>query len=194
MIGEGGLPTDDREPLLAQSDEAIIDSVLDGDVEDFAELVRRHRSRVYRVGLSWFHDREEAEDLVQDVFVKAFTKLASFRGASLFSTWLLRIAYNTATSRKAAKREHEEYDPERSVDEGAGVEEGAMAAESAREVREALTHLSPEQALCVELCFFQDLPYAEIAKVTGFPVNTIKSHVFRAKRILRERLSPGMEA
>ena len=69
-----------------------------------------------------------------------------------------------------------------------------LAEERAKEVRAALAHLSPDQAVCVELCFFQELPYEEIAKITGFPVNTIKSHVFRAKRILRERLDERMEA
>ncbi|MEI6873803.1 MAG: sigma-70 family RNA polymerase sigma factor [Spirochaetota bacterium] len=193
MSENAGTRSDDRD-AGALPDEAIIEKVLDGDVEAFSELVKRHRLRVYRVGLSWFHDREEAEDLVQDVFVKAFTKLASFRGASLFSTWLLRIAYNTATSRKALRREHEDLDDDRAVDLRSGVEAGAVADESARELREAMRHLSPEQSMCVELCFFQDLPYAEIAKVTGFPVNTVKSHVFRAKRILRERLASAMEA
>jgi RNA polymerase sigma-70 factor (ECF subfamily) len=176
-------------PPGSPSDEEIIERVLDGDVEGFAELVLRHRASVYHVGLSWFHDHDEAEDLVQDVFVKAYTKLASFRGGSKFSTWLLRIAYNTATTSKGRKREHQEYDVETGSDLRAGVEDAVIAGESAREVREAIAHLSPDQAVCVELCFFQELSYVDIAKVTGFPVNTIKSHVFRAKRILRERLS-----
>jgi RNA polymerase sigma-70 factor (ECF subfamily) len=170
-------------------DETVIEAVLDGDTEAFSELVRRHRASVFRVGLSWFHDREEAEDLVQDVFVKAYTKLATFRGGAKFSTWLLRIAYNTAITGKGRRRDHDEYDPEIGVDQSPGVEDGAIARESAREVREALAQLSPDQAVCVELCFFQELSYVEIAGITGFPVNTIKSHVFRAKRILREILS-----
>lgn len=171
------------------SDEAIIQQVLDGDTELFSELVRRHGRRVYRVGLSWFKDHDEAEDLVQEVFVKAYTKLSTFRGGAQFSTWLLRIAYNTATTGKARRRVHEEFDAESAVDAGPGIEEGLLATEKALLVRESLKSLSPEQAICVELCFFQDQSYAEIAKITGYPVNTIKSHVFRAKRMLRERLS-----
>lgn len=173
------------------SDEAIIESVLDGDTELFAELLRRHEQRVYRVGLSWFKDHEDAQDLVQEVFVKAYTKLATFRGGSRFSTWLLRIAYNTATTGRARRRSYEEVDVESTRDPRSGVEEAVLAKESSRELREALGSLSPDQAVCVELCFFQDLPYSEISKITGFPVNTIKSHVFRAKRMLRERLSMG---
>ena len=77
------------------------------------------------------------------------------------------------------------------MDLRAGIEDELLAKERAREVREALAFLTPEQAICVELCFYQDLQYSEISKITGFPVNTVKSHVFRAKRMLRERLSMG---
>ena len=181
----------DGSPPGALSDETIIALVLDGDRERFGELVRLHEQRVYRGGLSWFKDHDEAEDLVQEVFVKAYTKLASFRGGSKFSTWLLRIAYNTATTGKVRRRVHEEMDEGATLDTRGGVEDGLLARERAREVREALAFLTPEQAICVELCFYQDLQYGEISRITGFPVNTVKSHVFRAKRMLRERLSMG---
>ena len=185
----GSLP--DGSPPGFQSDETIIGAVLDGDTELFGELVRRHGQRVYRVGLSWFKDHDEAEDLVQEVFVKAYTKLASFRGGAKFSTWLLRIAYNTATTGKLRRHFHEEVEDGSTIDGRAGVEDALLANERAREVREALAFLTPEQAICVELCFYQDLHYSEISRITGFPVNTVKSHVFRAKRMLRERLSMG---
>ena len=181
----------DGSPPGVLSDETIIGLVLDGNTEYFAELVRRHGQRVHRVGLSWFKDDDEAEDLVQEVFVKAFSKLASFRGGSKFSTWLLRIAYNTATTGKLRRKVHEEMDDASTMDPRAGVEDELLAKERAREVRDALAFLTPEQAICVELCFYQDLQYSEISKITGFPVNTVKSHVFRAKRMLRERLSMG---
>ena len=181
----------DGSPPGVLSDETVIGAVLDGDTERFAELVRRHSERVYRVGLLWFKNHDEAEDLVQEVFVKAYTKLASFRGGAKFSTWLLRIAYNSATTGKQRRRVHEVADEGSIMDRHAGVEEELLAKERARGVREALAFLTPEQAICVELCFYQDLQYNEISKITGFPVNTVKSHVFRAKRMLRERLSMG---
>ena len=82
------------------SDEEAIGRVLDGDTEAFAILVRRHRARVVRLGMSFFRDAEDTADFAQDVFVKAYTALASFKCRSLFSTWLLRIAYNTAINSK----------------------------------------------------------------------------------------------
>ncbi|MEI6385553.1 MAG: sigma-70 family RNA polymerase sigma factor [Spirochaetota bacterium] len=176
----------------SEVDEEVIQRVLDGDTEAFALLVRRHSQRVHRIGFAWFRDHDDAEDLVQEVFSKAYSKLASFRGGSLFSTWLIRIAYNTATTGKARKRVHEEFREDAFTIGTNPVEAEAVARESAREVRAALATLSPEQAICVELAFFQDLSYIEISKASGFPVNTVKSHVFRAKRLLRERLDPGL--
>ena len=170
------------------SDEEAIGRVLDGNTEAFAVLVRRHSARIMRLGMSFFHDEEDSADFVQDVFVKSYTALASFRGKSLFSTWLLRIAYNTAITSKKRKRDVLSLDPELEIAGAPGTDEAHLREETARTVREAMAELPPRQALCIELYFYYDLKYAEISEITGYPVNTIKSHVFRAKRVLRERL------
>jgi RNA polymerase sigma-70 factor (ECF subfamily) len=181
------------DPARELSDEAAIGRVLDGDVEAFAVLVRRHQARVVRLGMSFFHDEEETADFTQDVFVKAYTALASFKGRSLFSTWLLRIAYNTAINAKKRSRVQLSLDPEIEIAGSVGADEEHLREETAKAVREAMAELPQRQALCIELYFYYDLKYAEISEITGFPVNTIKSHVFRAKRILRERLGPMRE-
>jgi RNA polymerase sigma-70 factor, ECF subfamily len=170
------------------SDAEAIGRVLDGDTEAFAVLVRRHSARVTRLGLSFFHDQEEAADFAQDVFVKAYSALASFKGHSLFSTWLLRIAYNTAINAKKRKRDQVSLDPEIEIAGSPGTDESHLRDETAKAVRQAMAELPARQALCIELYFYYDLKYSEISEITGYPVNTIKSHVFRAKRNLRERL------
>jgi RNA polymerase sigma-70 factor (ECF subfamily) len=175
------------------SDEEAIGRVLDGDTEAFAVLVRRHRSRVRRLGMSFFRDEEEADDFTQDVFVKAYTALASFKGKSLFSTWLLRIAYNTAINSKKRRRETVRLDPDAEIPGAPGADEDHLREETALAVRAAMAALPERQAICIELYFFYDLKYSEIEEITGFPVNTIKSHVFRAKRLLRERLRDAQE-
>lgn len=178
-------------PIRAQdlSDEEAIALVLDGDREAFAVLVRRHKPKVLRLGMSFFHDEDEAQDFAQDVFVKAYTALASFKGRSSFSTWLLRIAYNTAVNAKERKREVLPLDPDDELPGAPGVDVSQAEEEEAAAVREAMAGLPPRQALCVELFFYYNLKYAEISEITGFPVNTIKSHVFRAKKTLREQLA-----
>lgn len=175
------------------SDEEVVSRVLGGDPEAYAILVRRHSSRVFRLGMSFFRDEDDAADFAQEVFIKAYSGLGSFRAQSRFSTWLLRIAYNSAINTKKRRREHVSLDAETLVG-SPGVDEINAREETACAVRQAVAGLPERQALCVELFFYYDLKYSEISEITGFPVNTIKSHVFRAKRLLRERLGDESEA
>jgi len=176
------------------ADEDIINLVLNGDTEAFAHLVRRHRNRVFRLGISFFHDEDEAADFTQDVFVKAYTALTTFKGRSKFSTWLLRIGYNAAVNVKLRRKPVILLDPEFELPGEPGTDVAHMREETSRAVRAAMAELPPKQALCIELFFYFDLKYSEIEEITGFPVNTIKSHVFRAKRLLRERLEGEKDA
>jgi RNA polymerase sigma-70 factor (ECF subfamily) len=175
-------------------DEDILGLVLEGDTEAFSILVKRHNGRVFRLGMSFFHDAEDAADFTQDVFVKAYTALGSFKGRSAFSTWLLRIAYNTAINAKQRRRENLALDEDDLLPGNPGVDVDHEKAEVVAAVRAAMAELPPKQAICIELYFYYNLKYSEISEVTGIPVNTIKSHVFRAKKILRERLGSVREA
>jgi RNA polymerase sigma-70 factor, ECF subfamily len=176
------------------SDEEVINLVLEGDREAFSILLLRHRSKVYRLGMSFFHDREDADDFTQDVFVKAYTALGTFKGRSAFSTWLLRIAYNTAINAVRKRRDDVAIGPDDELFGEGGTDEGHERAVAIEAVRAAMASLPPKQAVCIELYFYYDLKYSEISEITGFPVNTIKSHVFRAKKILRDKLGADMEA
>jgi len=171
------------------SDEEAISLVLSGNREAFAVLLKRHKSKVLRLGMSFFHDEDDAEDFTQDVFVKAYTALGSFKGRSSFSTWLLRIAYNTAVNAKQRSRDALPLDFEDELPGPPGTDVSQAEADDIEAVRQAMAGLPPKQALCVELFFYYNLKYVEISEITGIPVNTVKSHVFRAKKALRERLA-----
>jgi RNA polymerase sigma-70 factor, ECF subfamily len=173
------------------SDEEVLNLVLDGDTEAFSILVKRHRNRVLRVGMSFLHDAEDAADFTQEVFIKAYTGLGSFKGRSSFSTWLLRIAYNTAINTKQRRKENLAIDEEDEIPGEPGVDVSHEKSLAVEAVRVAMSGLPPRQAICIELYFYYNLKYAEISEITGFPVNTIKSHVFRAKKLLREKLDGG---
>ena len=178
--------------ILAESeaaDEDIIAKVLDGDTDAFSALVRRYQKRILRLGYGFFKDSDEAEDFAQDVFIKAFVALAGFKGRSSFSTWLTRIAYNAGINakRKAGRYEPMDSDP---VDvKSLSPEDAHIRAETAIALRTAMASLPEKYAVCLELYFKEGLKYEDIGEVTGFPVNTIKSHVFRAKRDLRKALA-----
>lgn len=140
----------------------------------------------------FFRNPDDAEDFVQDVLVKVYVSLASFRGESRFSTWLMRIAYNTAINSVKRKREYtslaEDFDI---IDPSENPEEEHLRECSREAVKVAVKGLPERYRVCVDMFFFYDMPYADISEVTGQPVNTIKSHVFRAKKLLKERLDEG---
>jgi RNA polymerase sigma-70 factor (ECF subfamily) len=171
-------------------DEALVRQAAAGDASAFERLVRRYQRRVAALGRGFFRNAADAEDFVQDVFVKLHRKLASFRGESRFSTWLTRIAYNTAINAVNRRKEYATLaDEDALCDGGRGPEEQQIRRITAEAVRESVRELPPRYALCVDLYFFHDLPYKEISAATALPVNTIKSHIFRAKKLLRDKLA-----
>lgn len=173
------------------ADEDIIARVLDGDTDAFSALVRRYQRRILRLGYGFLKDLDAAEDFAQDVFVKAFVGLAGFKGRSSFSTWLTRIAYNAGINakRKAGRYEPLESEP---VDARAlSPEDAHIRAETAIALRQAMAALPEKYAVCLDLYFREGMKYEDIRVATGFPVNTIKSHVFRAKSDLRKALCAG---
>ena len=105
----------------------------------------------------------------------------------------MRVAYNTAINSKKRKREYtslaEDFDV---IDTANNPEQECLLRSSRDAIREAVAELPERYRVCVDLFFFYDMPYADISEVTGQPVNTIKSHVFRAKKMLRERLDEGV--
>jgi RNA polymerase sigma-70 factor (ECF subfamily) len=174
----------------AADDDLTIARVLAGDGEQFRHLVRRYERQVFGMGLSFLHSKSDAEDFVQDVFLKAFQNLGTFEGRSRFSTWLYKIAYRTAINKVERRKEYTSLADETLVESAfyTPEEEAIRGA-----VRSAVTHevkqLPERYRVCMDLYFFYDRSFKEIEKITGFPENTIKSHVFRAKKLLREKLA-----
>jgi RNA polymerase sigma-70 factor (ECF subfamily) len=170
------------------SDLEVIARVLDGDTNAFSALVLRYQARILRLGYGFFKDGGEAEDFAQEVFLKAYTGLAGFRGLSAFSTWLTRIAYNAGINAKKKLGRYEPLVAEPEDLRNLSPEDQHLYSETLRCMRDAMARLPEKYAVCLDLYFYGGMKYHEISAVTGFPVNTIKSHVFRAKRELREAL------
>lgn len=177
---------------LAKSkrDSALINAVKDGDNSAFATLIELYESKVRALGFSFFRNHTDTDDFVQDVFIKVYASLSSFRGDSLFSTWLLRIAYNLAINSVKRRKEYLPLsDKIELFDKDLGPEERLLRKYTMDAIRETLKELPEKYEACLDMYFFYDMPYNEISDVLGLPVNTIKSHIFRAKKILHDKLS-----
>lgn len=175
--------------LIQKRDTLLIKEILSGNTASYAKLVAPYKKRIQALGTGFFHNESDVEDFLQEVLLKAFTALESFRGESLFSTWLLRIAYTTALNQKNRNREYSTIADEELILSAEGTpEEENMRRLTAGAVREAVNELPERYSECLDMYFFHDLSYEQIAEVTELPVNTIKSHIFRAKKILRSKL------
>lgn len=174
---------------IQKKENKLIKDCLKGNKESFAKLISPYKKRVEALGMSFFHNYSDVEDFTQEVFIKAYTKLSTFRGDSKFSTWLTRIAYTTAINSKQSQKNFESFADESILpSDNQTPEELEIRRITCEAVKEAVTELPEKFKICLDLYFFYDFSYDEIMIITDFPVNTIKSHVFRAKQILREKL------
>jgi RNA polymerase sigma-70 factor (ECF subfamily) len=140
------------------------------------------------MGIGFFRNAEDASDFTQEVFLKTFRNLSRFEGRARFSTWLYKIAYNTAINSVTRKKEYKSLTEDDIASCNDTPEYNLLKGVARDAVLEAIKTLPERFKICVDLFFFYDRSYQEIEHITGYPVNTIKSHVFRAKKILREKL------
>jgi len=173
------------------NDQLIVRQIVGGQKDLFRLLVRQHEKAVYGMGLNFFRNSDDASDFTQEVFLKAYKSLSGFEGRSRFSTWLYKIAYNTAINEVNRRKEYLSL-----AEEDAGLAvisddtpERTVLRNAAKEaVKAAIMELPQRFKVCVDMFFFYDRSFKEIEAITGIPVNTIKSHIFRAKVLLREKL------
>jgi len=161
---------------------------LGGNPDAFATLVERYDRAVYHLAYRTLHDVEEARDVAQESFFKAFRSLRTFKPGAKFSTWIFAIAYHACCDRlNRRKRYSNEELPER-ADASAGPEHQAIAGDDARRLRAAIDALPEKYRSVITLYHLQGKQYEEIAQVLGLPMGTVKTHLFRAKEHLRKLL------
>jgi RNA polymerase sigma-70 factor, ECF subfamily len=185
----------DADGTAALDDRSLLARHVDGDPDAFAELVRRHRDRLWVVALRTLGDREEAADAVQDALISAYRAAHTFRGQSAVTTWLHRITVNACLDRArkaAARRTSLVSEPERLEQLLEPHESAAVPAERQdlhRQLLAALAELPAEQRAALVLVDMQGYPVAEAAQVLNVPIGTIKSRCARGRARLLPLLS-----
>lgn len=182
-------------------DVALVERVRGGDVSAYDELVRKYERQVFRIALRITQNREDAEDVTQDTFVKGFEKLDQFQGNSKFYTWLVRIAVNESLMRLRKRRTGRMV----SIDEDVETEEGSVPrdladwapdpeqnysqAELHKILEKTIKGLPPGFRVVFELRDVQGLSTEETAEALGLSIPAVKSRLLRARLQLRERLT-----
>jgi RNA polymerase sigma factor (sigma-70 family) len=185
---------------MAKPDQEIIQRVLAGEKKAFAELVERHKDKAMTLAIRMLKNREDAEEALQDAFVRAFHALPRFEWKASFSTWFYRIVYNvcaTALSKKEEAREISlQEEGEREIEISSDELTPDVEYESTEFqtiVTEEIEKLPEVYASALTLFFVQEMSYEEIAGVTGLPLGTVKVRLFRARLMLRETITNRLD-
>jgi len=181
------------------TDQFYIDKIIDGDTKAFTVLVDRYKNMVFTLALQMLKNREEAEEVSQDTFVKIYKYLNKFKGDSKFSTWVYRITYNSCLDRiKTYKRQYDTVGIDEFTENQVRTLETAFdimdRADRQRSVKECLRRLPPADSALITLFYYEELSLGEISKIINLDPNNIKVKLFRARKrlaaILKERLEP----
>lgn len=177
-----------------QTDMEIVRGVLKGNTQLYARLISRYQNLVFSIILKYTESREDAEELSQDVFVKAYRSLADFRGDAKFSTWLYTIANTTCiTFVRKKKLEVHSLDNERVFEVADSQDSGFRAnlveqKSRSRMVAEAIALLSPDDAKIITLFYKGEQSLEEIGTIMGLDPNTVKVKLHRARGRLKEKM------
>ncbi len=178
------------------SDNDLIAQIRAGQSRRYALLVDRHKDKAFTLAVRLVGDRRDAEELVQDAFVRVYRSLDSFRGEAKFSTWFYRIVYNLCMTRISRRRgqpkhidvEHDELmdslvdDDEQLIDEKMGNDELATM------LKEELETMPDRFKSVITLFYVQEMSYEEICETMQLPLGTVKTNLFRARNELRKRM------
>ena len=188
-----GMPIHNIVSASAELDDgALVAASRAGNQDAFALLVQRHQRRVFNLVFRMLQQYEEANEVTQETFLAAWQGLPSFRGDARFSTWLYRIAYNCAL--KQLEQRKKDYALQAAIQEEVADNEEMVGAELVEIhdrqalVREQLTTLPSKYRIVLILRHLQDMTYEEMAEILTMPIGTIKTHLFRARNLLKERL------
>lgn len=175
----------------------LIGETLDGDLTAYDKLMQRYEGLVYKISYGFGKNKENALDISQNVFIKCYRKLASFKGKSTFKSWLVKISYNEGVN---WVRSNQRYGKHETIDDHLELpsialtnEDEYLAKENKSELIQCLFNLNTRYRLAVILRYFEDMPIKEIAQTLQCSEGVIKNMLFRSLRKLKENLTKNVK-
>lgn len=173
---------------VADDEARLIAEARGGRGDAFGTLVERYDRAVYHLCLRTLRDPDDARDATQEAFFKAFRALRTFKPGARFSTWIFSIAYHACCDRLSRRKRFSGEEPVDRADPTPGPEATTERADEARSLRAAIDGLPEKYRVAITLYHLQGKQYEEIARVLDLPMGTVKTHLFRAKDLLRKAL------
>jgi len=183
---------------MTTNDQVYIDKIINGDTNAFSILVERYKDLVYTLAVRMVKHKEEAEEITQDTFIKAYKSIHKFKGDSKFSTWIYRVAYNTCLDaiKKNKKlqsnvpiNEYTEHEV-KAIDNALDIME---AKERSVVIKNCIEKLPSEDAFLMTLYYYEELSLDEIADATGLKANNVKVKLFRSRKKLATILKKELD-
>lgn len=173
--------------MKEDDDARLVQRCREGDRAAFEPLVVRYQRPVYNAALRLLRDAEEAKDVAQTTFLKAFEHLGDYDPSFKFYSWIYRIAINESLNALGSRRSRGESDNEE-ADEAPGPDRQLEGEQMSRAIEEALTHIKPELRAVIVLRHFLHLSYQDMGDILLLPEKTVKSRLYSARQLLRDRL------
>ncbi|WP_411768185.1 RNA polymerase sigma factor [Winogradskyella sp. A3E31] len=185
--------------MTTNDENILIDAINNGDARAYAQLVDRYKDLVYTLAIRMLKNREEAEEVAQDTFIKVFKSLDRFKGDSKFSTWIYRVAYNTCLDNIKKNKKHinnvaiDEYTFNK-LDTIDNALDNIIKEERSTLIKDCINKLPEDSSALLTLFYFEELSLEEISKIINVEANTVKVKLFRARKklavILEQYLQP----
>ena len=184
--------------MSQDQDQHYIDKLIKGDTNAFAVLVDRYKHMVFTLALRILKNKEEAEEVTQDTFLKAYGSLSKFKGDSKFSTWLYKVAYHSSLDylRKRKRSIRTEAIDDYTVNKLVSHEnilDAMEVAEDRMRIKKGIQELSGDDGILITLHYFEELSLSEISKIMDSNANTVKVRLFRARKRLAKILKYSLE-
>jgi len=185
--------------MTTNNDQTIINQIIEGDTNAFTVLVDRYKDLVFTLALRMMKNKEEAEEVSQDTFIKIYKYLPKFKGDSKFSTWIYKVAYNTCLDRlKKNKRQQNTVAIDEYTEHQVKTIDSALdkieEQEKQQAIKKCLELLPSQDSFILTLYYFEELSLDEISKITGLKPNNVKVKLFRSRKklatILKQQLEP----
>ena len=185
--------------MTTDQETQIIHKIIGGDTQAFAVLVDRYKDLVFTLAIRMMKNREEAEEVSQDTFIKVYKALPKFKGDSKLSTWVYKVAYNTCLDRiKKNKNRYNEITIDSFTEYKLKTVGNALDAleekEQQQTIQDCLQQLASKDSFLLSLFYFEELSLEEISKIVDMEANTVKVNIHRARKrlaiLLKQKLEP----